>query len=243
MTTKTQIIPISQVKLSMPTTSGHHQLQPPVDTSRYNKTSTNTANSKKPRYYIMGQSRWVKLNASIDPKYARGMFPYSSFSSHINVSLSLQTTEKEKKGDIYLYYLVSIVVISYCTYLSCNAVCHAEVNAILNKNSADVKDCSMYVALFPCNECAKIIIQSGIREVIYMSDKNSHKLETIASKRMFDSSGVKYWQYVPKRKHIVIDFTEINWNEMTQCPPSPHKDAELHEEIKLDQMVLTQNHL
>ncbi|XP_047003313.1 deoxycytidylate deaminase isoform X2 [Schistocerca americana] len=122
-------------------------------------------------------------------------------------------------------------------------VCHAEVNAILNKNSADVKDCSMYVALFPCNECAKIIIQSGIREVIYMSDKNSHKLETIASKRMFDSSGVKYWQYVPKRKHIVIDFTEINWNEMTQCPPSPHKDAELHEEIKLDQMVLTQNHL
>lgn len=40
-------------------------------------------------------------------------------------------------------------------------VCHAELNAIMNKNSADVKGCSMYVALFPCNECAKLIIQAG----------------------------------------------------------------------------------
>ena len=52
-------------------------------------------------------------------------------------------------------------------------VCHAEMNAILNKNSADVERCSIYVALFPCNECAKMIIQSGIKEVIYLSDKNS----------------------------------------------------------------------
>ena len=44
-------------------------------------------------------------------------------------------------------------------------VCHAELNAIMNKNSADVHDCTIYVALFPCNECAKLIIQSGIREV------------------------------------------------------------------------------
>ncbi len=42
-------------------------------------------------------------------------------------------------------------------------VCHAEMNAILNKNSADVEDCSIYVALFPCNECAKMIIQSGVK--------------------------------------------------------------------------------
>lgn len=42
-----------------------------------------------------------------------------------------------------------------------SAVCHAELNAIMNKNSADVKGCSMYVALFPCNECAKLIIQAG----------------------------------------------------------------------------------
>ncbi len=44
-------------------------------------------------------------------------------------------------------------------------VCHAEMNAIMNKNSADVKNCTIYVALFPCNECAKLIIQSGIKKV------------------------------------------------------------------------------
>ena len=51
-------------------------------------------------------------------------------------------------------------------------VCHAEMNAILNKNSADVERCTIYVALFPCNECAKMIIQSGIKEVVYLSDKH-----------------------------------------------------------------------
>ena len=48
-----------------------------------------------------------------------------------------------------------------------SAVCHAELNAIMNKNSADVKGCTMYVALFPCNECAKLIIQAGIKRVVY----------------------------------------------------------------------------
>ena len=54
----------------------------------------------------------------------------------------------------------------YTTHFSFNfVVCHAEMNAIMNKNSADVKNCTMYVALFPCNECAKLIIQSGIKKV------------------------------------------------------------------------------
>lgn len=87
------------------------------------------------------------------------------------------------------------------------------MNAVLNKNAADVKNCTMYVGLFPCNECAKIIIQSGIREVVYMSDKHSHKDETVAAKRMFDSAGIKYWQYSPKNSQIVINFEEINWNK------------------------------
>ncbi|KAK7870298.1 hypothetical protein R5R35_011806 [Gryllus longicercus] len=104
-------------------------------------------------------------------------------------------------------------------------VCHAEMNAILNKNCSDVKNCTIYVALFPCNECAKLIIQSGISEVVYMSDKHSAKEETIAAKRMFDSAGIKYWQYVPKRKQITIDFTEIDWNRMTQLPPTPLKET------------------
>lgn len=70
-------------------------------------------------------------------------------------------------------------------------VVHAEVNAILNKNSANVKGCTMYVALFPCNECAKMIIQAGVRHVAYLSDKHAHKPETMAAKRMFDATGVR----------------------------------------------------
>ena len=65
-------------------------------------------------------------------------------------------------------------------------VCHAEMNAILNKNAAEVRNCTMYVALFPCNECAKMIIQSGLKEIVYFSDKHADKPETQASKKMFE---------------------------------------------------------
>ena len=65
------------------------------------------------------------------------------------------------------------------------------MNAILNKNSADVKECTMYVALFPCNECAKLIIQSGIAEVVYVSDKYQDKPEMKASRRLLDMAGVR----------------------------------------------------
>nr|CAD7442608.1 unnamed protein product [Timema bartmani] len=100
-------------------------------------------------------------------------------------------------------------------------VCHAEMNAILNKNSADVKGCTIYVGLFPCNECAKIIIQSGIVEVVYMSDKHSHKVKTQAAKRMFDFVGIKYLQYQPRMRQIVIDFTELDKNNTAPVLQTP----------------------
>lgn len=89
-------------------------------------------------------------------------------------------------------------------------VCHAELNAIINKNSVDVRDCKIYVALFPCNECAKVIIQSGIREVIYYSDKYRDKTKFKASRKMLDAAKVKCRQFIPKQKQIVIDFDSIN---------------------------------
>ncbi|XP_034195819.1 deoxycytidylate deaminase-like [Osmia lignaria lignaria] len=95
-------------------------------------------------------------------------------------------------------------------------VCHAEINAVLNKNCSDVKNCSIYVALFPCNECAKVLIQSGIKLVVFMSDKQAHKKETVAAKRMFDAAGVKYRQYIPKNQQIVIDFSEVDKNDKIQ---------------------------
>ena len=82
-------------------------------------------------------------------------------------------------------------------------VCHAELNAILNSN-VSVKGSRVYVTLFPCNECAKAIIQSGISEIIYMSDKYADTEGVRASKRMFDSAGVVYRPYTPSEKEINI---------------------------------------
>lgn len=73
-------------------------------------------------------------------------------------------------------------------------VCHAEMNAILNYHGSrkDLENAKIYVDLFPCNECAKLIIQSGIKSVIYLCDKYKDTDEVIASKRLFDTCGVKY---------------------------------------------------
>ena len=73
-------------------------------------------------------------------------------------------------------------------------VVHAERNAILNYrgSSRDLEGAKIYVDLFPCNECAKEIIQSGIKEVYYLDDKYAHTNGVIASKRLFDACGVTY---------------------------------------------------
>ena len=73
-------------------------------------------------------------------------------------------------------------------------VCHAEMNAILNFRGTkkDLENAKIYVDLFPCNECAKIIIQSGIKEVVYLSDKYADSDNNIASRKLFDCCGVKY---------------------------------------------------
>lgn len=77
-------------------------------------------------------------------------------------------------------------------------VCHSELNAILNYTGSTLKQSRIYVTLFPCNECAKAIIQSGIKEVIYMSDKYKDTDSVKVSKKMFDMAGVKYTQYKSK---------------------------------------------
>uniref|UniRef100_H2Z9J2 Deoxycytidylate deaminase n=1 Tax=Ciona savignyi TaxID=51511 RepID=H2Z9J2_CIOSA len=89
-------------------------------------------------------------------------------------------------------------------------VCHAEMNAIMNKNCSSVSGCTIYVALFPCNECAKLIIQSGIKKVIYMSDKHKENDCMIASRKLLDLAHVEYTQHIPKHRKIVIDFDNIN---------------------------------
>ena len=86
-------------------------------------------------------------------------------------------------------------------------VVHAELNAILNANGRDLRGSRIYVSLFPCNECAKAIIQSGIREIRYLSDKYADAPSTLASKRMLGAAGVKLTQLKPSIETITLDFS------------------------------------
>ena len=85
-------------------------------------------------------------------------------------------------------------------------VCHAELNAILNHGRSGLQGSKVYTTLFPCNECAKAIIQSGIKEVIYLQDKYADTDSIIASKRMFDMTGVTYrpFDVVGKEIHLEL---------------------------------------
>lgn len=82
-------------------------------------------------------------------------------------------------------------------------VCHSELNAILNYNG-NLKGTILYVTLFPCNECAKVLAQSGIKEVIYLSDKYNGTDSDIVSKKILDAAGIKYHKYEPTNKEIKI---------------------------------------
>ncbi|MGL6107048.1 deoxycytidylate deaminase [Romboutsia sp.] len=89
-------------------------------------------------------------------------------------------------------------------------VVHAELNAILNAQGKSLAGSKLYVALFPCNECAKAIIQSGIKEVIYLSDKYADTDIVKASKRMFNSAGIKLTQLKPQSSSLTISFDVDN---------------------------------
>ncbi|XP_010249019.1 PREDICTED: deoxycytidylate deaminase isoform X2 [Nelumbo nucifera] len=90
-------------------------------------------------------------------------------------------------------------------------VCHAEVNAILNTNHASAAGQRLYVTMFPCNECAKIIIQSGVSEVIYFVEKRLKQSDTayIASHRLLSMAGVKVRKHQPQMNQILIKFEEL----------------------------------
>ena len=82
---------------------------------------------------------------------------------------------------------------------------HSELNAILNYRGGSLEGSKLYVTLFPCNECAKAIIQSGIRTLIYGEDKYGDTAAVRASKRMLNAAGVRYYQYTkPGRKLRII---------------------------------------
>ena len=94
----------------------------------------------------------------------------------------------ESKGDTKYQYVV-----------------HAELNAILNASGKSLAGSTLDVGLFPCNECAKAIIQSGVKEVIYLSDKYKNTPSTMASRKMLSAAGVKLQQLKATRASLVLN--------------------------------------
>ncbi len=88
-------------------------------------------------------------------------------------------------------------------------VCHAEMNAITNaSNKADLDGATLYVSLFPCNECAKLIVQVGIKEVVYLADKYHDQDIFVAARRIFDMAGVTYRRLEPQNRSITLSLEE-----------------------------------
>ncbi|MCH5265449.1 MAG: dCMP deaminase family protein [Lachnospiraceae bacterium] len=83
-------------------------------------------------------------------------------------------------------------------------VCHAELNALLNYTGTNLKGARIYTTLFPCNECTKALIQSGIREVIYMEDKYSDTPSVMAAKKMMRSAGIIARPYGEPEKQLEL---------------------------------------
>lgn len=83
-------------------------------------------------------------------------------------------------------------------------VTHSELNAILNYRGGTLDGTKLYVTLFPCNECAKAIIQCGIKSIVYAIDKYADSDSVIASKKMLDAAGVTYYQYVSSDKTVEL---------------------------------------
>ena len=87
-----------------------------------------------------------------------------------------------------------------------NFVVHAELNAILNAGGKSLVGSRIFVSLFPCHECAKAIIQAGVKEVVYLSDKYNGTESDNASKRMLNAAGVKLTKIKPTKAQIVLNF-------------------------------------
>ena len=84
-------------------------------------------------------------------------------------------------------------------------VTHSELNAILNFRGGSLEGSKLYVSLFPCNECAKAIIQSGIKTVVYAQNKYDGTPSVEASKKLMNAAGVRYYQYQPTGKKLIIE--------------------------------------
>ncbi|PSN43185.1 Deoxycytidylate deaminase [Blattella germanica] len=152
----------------------------------------------------------------------------NNFNKYLSISDSTKVRDINKKRDDYLswteYFMATAFLAAKRSKDPCSQVGACIVNE--DKKIVGIGYNGMPIGcnddLFPWNKEESSKLETKyLYEVVYMSDKHAQKVETIAAKRMFDSVGIKYWQYVPRNPQVVIDFNEIDWNNMTQLPPSP----------------------
>ena len=115
-----------------------------------------------------------------------------------NVHSHFQSVEYVLKNKVYTYNLRPIDNKYFYTT-------HSELNAILNYRGGSLEGTKLYVSLFPCNECAKAIIQAGIKTIIYDCDKYASTPSVIASKRMLEAAGVEFYKYEASGRKISIE--------------------------------------
>ena len=111
-------------------------------------------------------------------------------------------------------------------------VTHSELNAILNYRGGSLEGSKIYVSLFPCNECSKAIIQSGIREIIYDSDKYGDTPAVIASRKMLDAAGVHYRRYIRSGRELRL---YARLQQAVADRDSEHRAA-LHEQLEKERI-------
>ncbi|XP_026825758.1 deoxycytidylate deaminase-like isoform X1 [Ooceraea biroi] len=111
---------------------------------------------------------------------------------------------------------------------------HAEINALRSRNSTDVADCTIYVTLFPCDNCAKEIIEFGIKTVVYLSNKNVCNYKTMNAESLFDSNSVAHRLM---NKKIEINFIDINCNRTNQTPQTPMNGEGQRREVEVGNII------
>lgn len=95
------------------------------------------------------------------------------------------------------------------------------VNAVVNANQSNLRGCSMFVTLFPCNECAKLIIQARLARVVFLSDKHHTDAKYVAARRMFDLAGVCYEPYRGARSQFLLDFERVAKHKVLHSGDAP----------------------
>lgn len=134
---------------------------------------------------------------------------YNGFPRNCDDDVFPWTKDGESPNDCKMFYVV-----------------HAEANALLNAiNSNTVSGTRIYTTLFPCNECTKLLIQSGIKEVIYLSDKYSNKPSFIASRKMLDYVEIKCTRFIPQKNAVLINFDDWGSGPNSFYSDTPTKNS------------------